>query len=131
MGNLKRNQLMTEPTFKVPNVKLHPEPSKITYHQLYNHRSRYDLRRAQLMKHYRGALPMFGGILGASLAYIFFFEYSHDYFYGSNGQGGRILDMTTSNSDYDMTYNREFQRMCYLAQVHLDTSEDISNETLS
>ena len=74
---------------------------------------------------------MFGGILGASLLYTLLFEGSHNYFYGKNGQGGAVLDLYSTNSDYDIAYNREFQRMCYLAQVSHDSSNDVSNETLA
>lgn len=121
------------PAFKVPNPRLNPEPNTISYHGLYNYRSAYDLRRAAMLKNFRGALPMFGGILGASLMYVMFLDYSHGRFFGWNGQGGDVLNMRTSNSSYDMAYNREFQRMCYLVQGQEDKveSQTVSSQTLA
>ena len=49
--------------FEVPNPKLNPEPSRMTYSSLYNYRGRADVRRAFVMKNFRGCLPMFGMIL--------------------------------------------------------------------
>ena len=133
----------TEPAFKLPNPKLNPEPNTISYHKLYkyffpqNFIINPPIATVQAMTyvgptcsstskvHYQCLVSYFlgiiinkniGGILGASLMWVMFFDYSHDSFFGWNGQGGDVLKMYTSNSTYDMAYNREFQRMCYLVQ---------------
>ena len=72
-------------------------------------------------------------MLGASLFYIMFFENSQSTFFGWNGQGGSVLDMTTRNSTYDNAYNREFQRMCYMFEgaQNEDSALTVSNEVLA
>jgi len=118
--------------FNVPNPKLSADPSKVTYHNLYSYRSPLDARRVAIMKNFKGALPMMGGIFGAAFLYSMIFENSQEYFFGTNGQGGQVLTMISSNSTFDMAYNREFQRMCYLSQGQTmgDTANHVSNETL-
>jgi len=39
---------------------------------------------------------------------------ANDYIFGENGNGGRLLHMSTQISNDDFAYNREFQRMRYL-----------------
>ena len=57
--------------------------------------------------------------------------FSQDNFWGWNRQGGSVLDMQTWNSDYDMAYNREFQRMCYMSEGQTKSSSmDTDLETL-
>jgi hypothetical protein len=118
---------------KLPNPLRQPEPRKIAFKELYEYESISILKMRQNFKSARGALPYIGkpflsilifsgypksgGCLGFCLIGMLIADkvvsFNH---FGDNGNGGRILNIYTRNSDSEIQYNRNFQKMCYMTE---------------
>eukprot|EP01017_Pseudomicrothorax_dubius_P002097 TRINITY_DN0_c817_g1_i5.p1 TRINITY_DN0_c817_g1~~TRINITY_DN0_c817_g1_i5.p1 ORF type:complete len:152 (+),score=49.26 TRINITY_DN0_c817_g1_i5:56-511(+) len=124
---------MSDPKFpQVNNPKLWPDPERIRFKELYKYISLDELKIGTSLRNYRGSLPMLGGIfIGCLLAKGFAEFHAEHYIFGENGNGGRLLTLISTNTQEDLDYNREFQRMRWLTEdpagddPHINTSPQL------
>merc|ERR1712156_571252 len=114
----KKQAIMTDPNIpKVNTPKIFHDPNTIRHNDLYKYVSRDSVKIQQSMLNYKRAGPYLGGILAGCLVLKLYVDSKvNDYIYGDNGNGGEFLTMYTNNTNYDMSYNRVFQRMRYLCE---------------
>jgi hypothetical protein len=93
------------------------DPTKMTVSEMMKYQSRDEVRIASSMKNLRQAVPYLLG-LGVGMVVVKAVVDSRvkSSIFGENNNGGDFLNMYTKNSESDMAYNREFQRMRYLTE---------------
>ena len=110
---------------KINNPRIFADPDTIRFRDLYKYVGLDMHKMSQSVRNYKGSLPYIGGLLGACLVYKLFLDGAANYhIFGKNGNGGDFLNMYTLNNTYDYYYNREFQRMRYLAEEVTGNDKD-------
>jgi len=113
---------------KVPqfyNRKVMADPTKMTVSELMKYKSRDEVRIASSIKNLKASLPYLLGLgVGTLIVKVYIDSRVRSTIFGENNNGGTLLNMYTKNSESDMAYNREFQRMRYL------TEDPVKNDPL-
>mmetsp|Transcript_21390 Transcript_21390/g.24858 ORF Transcript_21390/g.24858 Transcript_21390/m.24858 type:complete len:158 (-) Transcript_21390:215-688(-) len=100
---------------EVHNPKVFHDPNRIRFADLYRYVSQDQIKLNTTFLNYKKSIGYVGGcILGAFLLKGVLDASAEKFVFGTNGNGGEMLKMTTINTTTDYYYNRQFQRFRYL-----------------
>jgi len=106
------------------------DPTKMTVDELLKYKSRDEVKIASTLKNLKASTRYLLG-LGVGMLFVKLYVDSKvkTQIFGENNNGGTMLDMYTKNSQSDMAYNREFQRMRYLTEDPVRNDPSVNTST--